>query len=112
MVRDLLRYRALVRNLVLKELTLKYRDSVLGVAWSLGHPALLPLGVFLPVVALVSGAGLRWTAVLLLPVLLLHLLFTIGIALLLAAVTTAWRDVAHFTEVALVLVFWLTPIVY
>jgi len=187
MVRDLLRYRALVRNLVLKELTLKYRDSVLGVAWSLGHPALLllvytvafrhvlrvpvphypffllvtllpwnffaaaavastgaivhnggllrkaafphaalpvasvlfafaqlllALGVFLPVVALGSGAGLRWTAVLLLPVLLLHLLFTIGIALLLAAVTTAWRDVAHFTEVALVLVFWLTPIVY
>src|SRR5207245_7285949 len=43
LVRDLLRYRALVRNLVLKELTLKYRDSVLGIAWSLGHPALLLL---------------------------------------------------------------------
>jgi len=187
LVRDLLRYRALVRNLVLKELTLKYRDSVLGIAWSLGHPALLllvytvafrhvlrvpvphyplfllvtllpwnffaaaatastgaivhngallrkaafprealpvasvlfvfaqlllALAVFLPALTLATGTGLRWTAILLVPILLLHLVFTTGIALLLAALTTAWRDVAHFTEVALVLVFWLTPIVY
>ena len=41
MIRDLVRYRALIRNLVLKELTLKYRGSILGVAWSLAHPALL-----------------------------------------------------------------------
>jgi len=32
--------------------------------------------------------------------------------LILAALTTAWRDIAHLTEVGLVLVFWLTPIVY
>jgi ABC-type polysaccharide/polyol phosphate export permease len=187
MIRDLVRYRPLIRNLVLKELTLKYRGSVLGVAWSLAHPALLllvytlafrhvlrvpvphypffllvallpwnffataasastgsvvfngsllriaafprealpvatvlfafaqlllALGVFLPAMAVVMGPGLSWTALLLLPLLLLHVVFTIGIALLLSALTTAWRDVAHFTEVALVLVFWLTPIVY
>ena len=41
MIRDLVRYGPLIRNLVLKELTLKYRGSVLGVAWSLAHPALL-----------------------------------------------------------------------
>jgi lipopolysaccharide transport system permease protein len=187
MIRDLVRYRALIRNLVLKELTLKYRGSILGVAWSLAHPALLllvytlafrhvlrvpvphypffllvallpwnffaaattastgaivfngsllrkaafprealpiasvlfgfaqlllALAVFLPAMALASGPGLRWTALLLAPLLLLHVLFTTGVALLLAAATTAWRDVAHFTEVGLVFVFWLTPIVY
>jgi ABC-type polysaccharide/polyol phosphate export permease len=187
MIRDLVRYRELIRNLVLKDLTLKYRGSILGVAWSLAHPALLlavytvafrnvlkvpvphypffllvallpwnffaaaataatgtivfngsllrkaafprealpiasvlfvfaqlllALAVFLPVMALAGGPGLGWTAMLLLPLLALHVLFTMGIALLLAALTTAWRDVAHFTEVGLVLVFWLTPIVY
>jgi ABC-type polysaccharide/polyol phosphate export permease len=187
MIRDLVRYRELIRNLVLKDLTLKYRGSVLGVAWSLAHPALLlavytlafrnvlkvpvphyplfllvallpwnffataataatgsivfngpllrkaafprealpiasvlfvfaqlllALAVFLPAMALASGPGLQWTAVLLLPLLLLHVLFTTGVALLLAALTAAWRDVAHFTEVGLVLLFWLTPIVY
>jgi ABC-type polysaccharide/polyol phosphate export permease len=187
MLRDLVRHRALIRNLVLKELTLKYRGSILGVAWSLAYPALLllvytlafrhvmkvpvphypffllvallpwnffaaaasaatgaivfngpllrkaafprealpiasvlfvfaqlllALAVFLPALAFTSGPGLTWTAVLLAPLLLLHVLFTTGIALLLAALTTAWRDIAHFTEVALILVFWLTPIVY
>ena len=187
MLRDLVRHRALIRNLVLKELTLKYRGSILGVAWSLVYPALLllvytlafrhvmkvpvphypffllvallpwnffaaaataatgaivfngpllrkaafprealpiasvlfvfaqlllALAVFLPALALPSGPGLKWTAVLLAPLLLLHVLFTTGVALILAALTTAWRDVAHFTEVALILVFWLTPIVY
>ena len=73
---------------------------------------LLALAAFLPAMALASGPGLKWTALLLPPLLLLHVVFTIGIALLLAALTTAWRDVAHFTEVGLVLVFWLTPIVY
>jgi lipopolysaccharide transport system permease protein len=187
MIRDLVRYRELIRNLVLKDLTLKYRGSVLGVAWSLAHPALLlavytlafrnvlkvpvphyplfllvallpwnffataataatgsivfngsllrkaafprealpiasvlfvfaqlllALAVFLPAMAMASGPGLQWTALLLLPLLLLHVVFTTGVALLLAALTTAWRDVAHFTEVGLVLLFWLTPIVY
>jgi hypothetical protein len=46
------------------------------------------------------------------PLLLLHLVFTIGIAFALSAVTTAFRDVAHFTEVGLVMLFWTSPIVY
>ena len=35
------RYRELIRNLVLKDLKLKYRDSVLGFLWSLANPLLL-----------------------------------------------------------------------
>src|SRR5204862_4614484 len=40
-VHDLLRYRALLRNLVATDLKLKYRDSLLGVVWSLIHPLLM-----------------------------------------------------------------------
>src|ERR1044071_10188135 len=36
-------YRELLRNLVLKDLKLKYRDSVLGFLWSLANPLLLIL---------------------------------------------------------------------
>jgi ABC-2 type transport system permease protein len=36
-------YRELIKNLVLKDLKLKYRDSVLGFVWSLANPLLLIL---------------------------------------------------------------------
>ena len=42
-MRSLFRYRELIRNLVLKDLKLKYRDSVLGFIWSLANPLLLIL---------------------------------------------------------------------
>lgn len=187
MLRDLFAYRALVKNLVLKDLKLKYRDSVLGFVWSLVNPLVtlgvftlafryimrvqmenfpyflmvgmlpwnffagslmastgavignanlikkvyfpreilpiatvlfglaqlvLALVVFLPALMFFSGARVNWTMALFFPVLAMHLLFTIGLAFLLSAVTTAFRDVAHLTEVALMLLFWLTPIVY
>jgi lipopolysaccharide transport system permease protein len=187
MIRELYEYRALVKNLVLKDLKLKYRDSVLGFLWSLLNP-LITLGVFtlafgyimrvqmenypyflmvgllpwnffsgsllastgsvvgnaslikkvyfpreilpiatvlfafaqlvlallafFPALVLMSGVTLRWTALLFFPLLLLHVLFTIGLAFILSAVTASFRDVAHLTEVALMLLFWLTPIVY
>jgi len=184
---ELLGYRALIRNLVLKDLKLKYRDSVLGLVWSLLNPLLmlvvytvafkfilrietenyayfllvgllpwnffssslvasthaitgnanlikkvyfprealpiatvlftfsqlvLALAVFLPALVLVSGVRLHWTAVLFVPLLLLHLLFTIGLAFILTTCTVFFRDVAHLTEVAVVLLFWMTPIIY
>ncbi len=180
-------YRTLVKNLVYKDLKLKYRGSVLGVAWSLAHPLLLilvytiafkhilkvdqpdypyfllvgllpwnffsgallmstgavignsnlikkvyfpreilpaatvlfgfaqfllALVVFLPALLLVSDVPLGWSSLLFGPILVLHLLFTLGLAFALAALTTAFRDVAHLTEVALMLLFWMTPIIY
>ena len=35
------RYRELIRNLVFKDLKLKYRDSILGFLWSLANPLLV-----------------------------------------------------------------------
>lgn len=186
-VTDLFRYRALIKNLVLKDLKLKYRDSVFGAVWSLLHPLLmilvytvafkhilrvgmenyayfllvgllpwsffssslvastqaitgnanlirkvyfppetlpistvlftfsqllLTLAVFLPVLVLVSGVRLHWSALLFVPLLLFHLLFTVGLAFMLAACTVFLRDVAHLTDVAVALLFWMTPIIY
>jgi homopolymeric O-antigen transport system permease protein len=181
------RYRTLVRNLVAKDITVKYRGSLLGLLWSLLHPALmlvvytfafkvvlrvhtenyayfimagllpwtffasalkdstqaivgnagmirrvyfpreilpiasvlfnftqllLALAVFLPALLLVSGVNPSWRMTLVVPLLLLHLAFTIGVALALASVTVHFRDVAHLTDVLLPLLFWATPIIY
>ncbi len=182
----LVAYRALIRNLVEKDLKLKYRGSVLGFAWSLANPlalvavytlafrhilgvqqpgfpffvlvgivtwtffansalmatgslienggllravrfprAVLPvstvlfnlaqyllmLAVFLPV--LFAGYRAPSASLALLPALVaLQVAFTIGVALLLAAATTFFRDVRHFVELGLLLLFWTTPIVY
>lgn len=180
-------YRHLLRNLVVKDLKLKYRGSVLGFVWSLANPLLmiavytiaftyilgirtpgfvfyLMLGMlawtfFANAIAMGTGAiadngGLVrsvWfprailpiatvlfnlaqyvlTALVFLPVLmtiygvrpaapmaaypivvLLQTAFTIGIALLLAVGTAFFRDVRHFVEVALPVIFWATPVVY
>ncbi len=182
-----LSYRELIRNLVLKDLKLKYRGSVLGFLWSLVNP-LAMVGVYtlafkyvlgsrqpgfsffilLGVMAwtffansaiastgtLVEGGSLvravrfprailplatvlfnliqyLLTIVALLPFmfwlykmppagplllfpffLALQLAFTIGVSLILAAGTTFFRDVRHFVEIGLSLMFWTTPIVY
>ena len=187
LLRDLLRYRGLIHNLVLRDLKLKYRGSVLGIVWSLLNPLLtlavysfafhtvlrvqmenyaffllvsllpwqffsnsllastgsivhnahlirkvyfpretlpvssvlfafaqllLAFAVFLPGLLATSERPLRWTLLLSIPLLLLHVVFTTGLALLLSALTTAFRDVTHLTEVTVMLLFWLTPIVY
>jgi ABC-2 type transport system permease protein len=45
-------------------------------------------------------------------VLALQVLFTIGIALILATATAFFRDIKHLIDVALAVLFWMTPIVY
>ncbi len=182
-----LRYRELLRNLVLRDLRLKYRGSVFGFLWSLMNPLLmivvytvafryllgmrspgfvfnlmlgilawsffatsasmstgsivdsgalvksvsfpriiLPLAtvlfnlaqylltlfVFLPV--MLYGYDVPPSApMLLFPVFLaLQLTFTVGVALILSAGTTFFRDIRHLLEVTLSVLFWTTPIVY
>jgi ABC-2 type transport system permease protein len=180
-------YRELIRNLVLKDLKLKYRDSVLGFLWSLANPLLLilvysfvfahilrggpanfayflmvgilpwnffaqslmmstgsildngnlirkvavPMEVF-PVATVLFNlaqyllalvvffpmalvffqvpAALSW--VYFLPILVLQIIFTLGLCFVLSAATVFYRDVRHFTEILLLLLFWLTPIIY
>lgn len=183
----LFRYRELIRNLVLKDLKLKYRGSVLGFAWSLVNPlvmlvvywlaftyilgfrrenfvlfllvGLLPWTFFSSTVAMATGTiadsggllkSVRFprtvmpiatvlfnlsqylmTFAVLLPVLLimfrirpawpmlafpimllLLVLFTSGVALLVATASAYYRDVKHLVDVSLQVLFWLTPIVY
>ena len=56
-IRELLRYRELLGNLIRKELKVKYKNSALGFAWSLLNP-LLYLVIFSIVLQEFLGAGL------------------------------------------------------
>jgi lipopolysaccharide transport system permease protein len=183
----LYRYRELLKNLVLKDLKLKYRGSVLGFLWSLFNP-LLMIGVYtfafqyimrVPVQgfvfylmlgilawtffvnslmmstgAIIDNGGLLksvffprailpvatvcfnfaqylLTVLVFLPLMMavygvrpspvmlaypaflaLQLIFTAGLALLLSTWTAFFRDVRHFLEIVLAMLFWMTPIVY
>jgi lipopolysaccharide transport system permease protein len=186
-VASLYSYRELLRNLVFKDLKLKYRGSVFGFLWSLLNPllmivvytiaftfilrvrsegfvfylmlgqlswtffassaamstgaivdnagllksvlfprAILPIGTvlfnlaqYLLTVAVFLPAMMIWFQVplaapmLLFPVFLaLQVVFTIGVALILATWTAFFRDVRHLLDVALAVLFWTTPIVY
>jgi lipopolysaccharide transport system permease protein len=186
-MRSFFRYRELVRNLVLKDLKLKYRDSVLGFVWSLANPLLLilvysfvfghilqggpgkfayflmvgilpwnffaqslmmstgsildngslirkvalpmevfpittvlfnlaqflfALMVFFPMASLFFKVSLSWSWLSFLPILMLQVLFTVGLSFIISTATVFYRDVRHFTEIFLMLIFWLTPIIY
>jgi lipopolysaccharide transport system permease protein len=181
------RYRGLVKNLVLKDLKLKYRDSVFGFLWSLANPLMLilvysfvfghvfragierfpyfmmvgilpwnffaqslvmstgsivdngglirkvalPLEVFpfatvafnlaqyflalvvlFPMAIFFFDVPPSWSWLGLFPLLLMHFFFTLGMSFMLSTATVFYRDVRHFTEIFLMLLFWLTPIVY
>jgi len=186
-MKQLFRYRELIKNLVLKDLKLKYRDSTLGFLWSLANPLLLilvysfvftrvlrvdipsfpyfllvgilpwnffansltmstgsvldnsalirkvwlpievfpiatvlfnlvqyllALAVLLPVGLLIFQVSLTWAVLAFVPVLILHVVFTLGLCFLFSSATVFYRDIKHFTEIFLMLLFWLTPIVY
>jgi ABC-2 type transport system permease protein len=180
-------YQELIKNLVLKDLKLKYRGSVFGFLWSLANPLLMVvvyavaftqiLGIrskgfvfyvllgqltwtffatsaLMATGAIVDNSGLiksvrfprailpiatvlfnlaqfLLTSAVLVPLLMmwfgvspampimafpvflaLHVVFCIGVALILATSTVFFRDVRHLLEVLLAIMFWTTPIVY
>jgi ABC-type polysaccharide/polyol phosphate export permease len=72
---------------------------------------LLALAVFLPSLV-VLGRRVPWTLVYYPAVLGLQVLFVLGVALGLSALTVVFRDLRHLTEVGLTMLFWLTPVVY
>jgi lipopolysaccharide transport system permease protein len=184
---SLFRYGELIRNLVLKDLKLKYRDSTLGFIWSLANPLLLllvysfvftrllrsdipnfgffllvgilpwnffaqsltmstgavidnanlikkvwlPIEVFpittvlfnlaqfllalfvlLPAAVVYFKSSLTWSWLAFVPVVSLQVIFTLGLCFFFSTATVFYRDVKHFTEVLLLLLFWLTPVVY
>ncbi|HEX2851345.1 MAG TPA: ABC transporter permease [Acidimicrobiales bacterium] len=79
-VRDIVRYRELLVNLVRKELRVKYKSSVLGFLWSLLNPAML-LVVYWFVFSVVLGSGIPRFAIFLLSGLLVWNLFSIGLTI-------------------------------
>jgi ABC-2 type transport system permease protein len=73
---------------------------------------LLQMGVFL-LFLLVTGYGLLVPELALLPLAVLALLaFTTMLTLLVAAMNVRYRDVGHLLGIALLVWFWVTPIVY
>jgi ABC-2 type transport system permease protein len=73
---------------------------------------LLTIAVFLPIMFAWYRIPLAEPMILFPAVLVLHVAFTIGIALILATTTVFFRDVRHLVEVALAVLFWTTPVVY
>ena len=73
---------------------------------------LLTMSVFLPVMAVWYQVPFAAPMILFPVVLALQVVFTVGIALILATLTAFFRDVRHLVEVLTAVLFWTTPIVY
>jgi ABC-2 type transport system permease protein len=60
-----------------------------------------------------SGFGLRWPEIALLPLAFVTLLtFTVALTFWLSAMNVRYRDVGHLLGIAILVWFWVTPIVY
>jgi ABC-2 type transport system permease protein len=61
----------------------------------------------------ISGFGIRWPEIALLPLAFVTLLaFTVALTFWLAALNVRYRDVGHLLSIAILVWFWVTPIVY
>jgi homopolymeric O-antigen transport system permease protein len=94
--------------------TVVFPRAILPIATVLFNFAqyLLTIAVFLPLMFAWYRIPLSEPMILFPVVLVLHVAFTIGVALILATATVFFRDVRHLVEVALAVLFWTTPIVY
>lgn len=61
---------------------------------------------------LVFGLGLTWNILLLPIVLVIQIILQLAISLILSSVTVYFRDLEHFVQIGLMLMFYATPIVY
>jgi ABC-type polysaccharide/polyol phosphate export permease len=73
---------------------------------------LLALVVLFPLAFVFFGVSPSWSWLAFFPILVLHVLFTLGACFVVATATVFYRDIRHFTEILLMLLFWLTPIIY
>ena len=94
--------------------TVMFPRAILPIATVLFNFAqyLLTIAVFFPLMFAWYRIPLSEPMILFPAVLVLHVAFTIGVALILATATVFFRDVRHLVEVALAVLFWTTPIVY
>ena len=186
LIKDIFKYRELLKNNVKKEVRGRYKNSILGVMWTFLNPllqiavyamifpyilkqqqpyylifvcvGLIPWSFFtttiiqstntiignanivkkvyfpreiLPLSVVLSGAinfliaaiiiiafcigvgkGITWHIVIFPVILLLQMILQLAISFVLAAVTVYIRDVEHFVQIVLMLMFYATPIVY
>lgn len=82
-----------------------------SVAGSVGYTWLIEMGVLTIALLLVGGMPLPWVPVALLFMVMLAL-FALGLAMLLAIGNVYFRDLQHFTSIALQMWMYLTPIIY
>jgi ABC-2 type transport system permease protein len=94
--------------------TVQFPRAVLPIASVLFNLAqyLLTIAVFLPMMLLIYQLPPRPSMLLFPVVVLLQVAMTMGIALALSAGTAFFRDIRHFLEIALMVMFWTTPIIY
>ncbi len=69
------------------------------------------MAVFMPFVFLVRSPW-RASLIVLLPALILMFVFCVGVALLLSALNTKVRDIQEFQGVAMMIAFYMTPVIY
>ncbi len=102
-LRELLRAREILSNLIRKDVKIKYKSSVLGAAWSMLNP-ILYLAVFTLVFTVVLPNHV--------PQFPVYLLSGHALALWVSALNVRYRDTQHLVQLALLLWFWFTPVVY
>lgn len=98
-------------NLVKK---VRFPTSVLPLS-AVGYSAVhfvLQMAVFFVFLAFFHREAFGPQLVLLVPALAVLVVFATGLAMLVAALTVRYRDVAHLLEVVLLAWFWLNPVIY
>ena len=66
----------------------------------------------LAVFVLIYRVPIHWTALWILPILSLQVLFTLGIGYLVASVNVLYRDMTQLTGLVLMIWMWLSPVMY